>query len=222
MFNPEKMLGGLLRGGMRRGGSGGLGSLVSGGAALGLLGVAMEAVEHYMNKSSGTAAPGLPPMPPPAGAVVSVTAPPPLPGRAIAAPPPPPPGGLATQAPAAATPADDAVLLIRAMIAAANADGAIDAQERAAILDRLRSVRLSQEEHQFIVHELLDPKPMQAIVAAVASPELARQVYLASLVAIAVDTDEELDYLRNLAQHLRLDQETLAAIHQQAGVDVIF
>jgi uncharacterized membrane protein YebE (DUF533 family) len=129
---------------------------------------------------------------------------------------------LATQAPAAATPADDTVLLIRAMIAAANADGAIDAQERAAILDRLRSVRLSQEEHQFIVHELLDPKPMQAIVAAVASPELARQVYLASLLAIAVDTDEELDYLRNLAQHLRLDQETLAAIHQQAGVDVIF
>lgn len=223
MFNPEKMLGGLLRGGMRRGSGGGLGSLVSGGAALGLLGVAMEAVEHYMNKPSGTAAPGMPPpMPPPAGAGVSGTGPPPLPGRPMA-PPPPPPSGLAMQAPvAAATPADDAVLLIRAMIAAANADGAIDAQERAAILDRLKSVRLSQEEHQFIVHELLDPQPMQAIVAAVASPELARQIYLASLLAIAVDTDEELDYLRNLAQHLRLDQETLATIHQQAGVDVIF
>jgi hypothetical protein len=41
MFNPEKMLGGLLRGGMHRS-SGGLGSLVKGGAALGLLGVAME------------------------------------------------------------------------------------------------------------------------------------------------------------------------------------
>lgn len=218
MFNPERLLGGLLRGGMRRGGSGGLSSLVSGGAALGLLGVAMEAVEHYMNKPSSTAAPGMaPPMSPPAGA-----APPPLPGRAMAAPPPLP-GGSATEDPAAGdAPADNAVLLIRAMIAAANADGVIDAQERAAILDRLKRVRLSQEEHQFIVHELLDPKPMQTIVAAVASPELARQVYLASVLAIAVDTDEELDYLRNLAKHLRLDQETLATIHQQAGVEVIF
>ncbi|MFZ1986950.1 MAG: hypothetical protein WAU91_21235, partial [Desulfatitalea sp.] len=85
MFNPERLLGGLLRGGMRRGG--GLGSLVSGGAALGLLGVAMEAVEHYMNKPSGTAAPGMPPpMPPPGGAGVSGTGPPPLPGRPMAPP----------------------------------------------------------------------------------------------------------------------------------------
>lgn len=46
MFKAERLLGGLIRGGMRRSG-GGLGSLVSGGAALGLVGVAMEAVEHY-------------------------------------------------------------------------------------------------------------------------------------------------------------------------------
>ena len=48
MFNPEKLLGGLIRS-STRGSRGGLGGLMSGGAALGVLGVAMEAVEHYMN-----------------------------------------------------------------------------------------------------------------------------------------------------------------------------
>ncbi|MBI5550043.1 MAG: tellurite resistance TerB family protein [Desulfobacterales bacterium] len=216
MFNPEKMLGGLLRGGMRRGG-GGLGSLVKGGAALGLLGVAMEAVEHYMNKPAGAAGPGMPPPIPPVGA----SGPPPLPGRPVA--PPPPPGGVAVQAPTSAqAPTNDAVLMIRAMIAAANADGAIDADERGAILDRLKSVQLSPEEHQFIMHELLDPKPVHTIVAAAASPELARQVYLASILAITVDTDEEIDYLRHLAEQLRLDRDTLATLHQQVGMEVIF
>ncbi|MBI5896981.1 MAG: DUF533 domain-containing protein [Desulfobacterales bacterium] len=216
MFNPEKMLGGLLRGGMRRGG-GGLGSLVKGGAALGLLGVAMEAVEHYMNKPAGAAGPGMPPPIPPVGA----SGPPPLPGRPVA--PPPPPGGVAVQAPTSAqAPTNDAVLMIRAMIAAANADGAIDADERGAILDRLKSVQLSQEEHQFIMHELLDPKPMHTIAAAATTPALARQVYLASILAITVDTDEEIDYLRNLAERLRLDRETLATLHRQVGMEVIF
>jgi uncharacterized membrane protein YebE (DUF533 family) len=222
MFNPEKMLGGLLRGGLRRGG-GGLGSLVSGGAALGLLGVAMEAVEHYMNRPTGAPAPGMPPpLGPAAGGRVAGTAPLPLPGRPTVPPPLPSGGRVAPAAPATAGAADNAVLLIRAMIAAANADGVIDAQERTAILDKLKSVQLSPEEQQFIVHELLEPKPLQTIVAAVASPELARQVYLASLLAISVDSDEEIDYLQRLAQNLKLDPDTIGEIHQQAGVEVIF
>ena len=58
MFNPEKLLGGLLMGGSRR--RSGLGSLLSSGSALGLAGVAMEAVEHFMDKSK-TSASGAPP-----------------------------------------------------------------------------------------------------------------------------------------------------------------
>ena len=47
MLNPEKMLGNLLMGGVRR--KRGLGGLLSSGVALGLVGVAMEAAEHYMS-----------------------------------------------------------------------------------------------------------------------------------------------------------------------------
>ena len=59
MFNPEKRLGGLLMGGSRR--RGGIGSLVSSGVALGLVGVAMEAVEHFMDHSQPPAS-AVPPL----------------------------------------------------------------------------------------------------------------------------------------------------------------
>jgi uncharacterized membrane protein YebE (DUF533 family) len=226
MFNPEKLLGGLLQSGMRRK-RGGLGSLVSSGAALGLVGVAWEAVEHLMNKSQGATAPSVPPpMAPPSGmgsAPGTRPAPPEPPGGGLAPPPPPPLGVKPIPAAQSAKQRpDDAVLLIRAMIAAANADGTIDAKERAAILDKIKSVTLSDEEHQFIVHELLEPQSLQSIVRAVTSPELARQVYLVSVLAIEVDTDEEMDYLQNLAQALQLDPPTIRSLNEQAGVEVIF
>ncbi len=209
MLNPEKLLGGMLRSGMR---GRGLGSLVSGGAALGLVGVAMEAVEHYMNRSQTAVSKGGPP-PPPSGSG-------PMPGTGVhAAPPPPPPRGDAISE---ATPqGTDAVLLIRAMIAAANADGMIDAEERANILGKLKSVDLSEEEHQFIVHELLDPKDMESIAANAMTAQMAQQVYTASLLAINVDTEDERNYLRQLAQRLGLERNTLDGIHQKLGVEVL-
>lgn len=215
MFNPEKLLGGLIRS-STRGSRGGLGSLVSGGAALGVLGVAMEAVEHFMNKPQGAnvppRAPGAPPpMPgsaPPSPPVMSgpSSAPPPMPGRPASVPPPP----------VAAEPVgnSEAVLLIRAMIAAANADGVIDQAERKNILERLQTVDLSPEEHSFIVQELLSPAKLETIVGGVASPELARQIYTVSLMAIEVDTEKERQYMETLAGRLGLDESTVEKIHR--------
>lgn len=212
MFNPERLLGGLLRSGMGR--RRGMGSLMTGGAALGLMGVAMEAVEHFMNRDQGNMPPGRPGATPPLSpGSRSATAPPPPPGGA-ATPPPPPPGAQAVSGQVQ----HDAVLLIRAMIAAANADGVIDAQERAQILDKLKSVSLSEEDRQFLVHELLEPKDIDAIVEGVSSDELARHVYMVSLAAIEVDTDAERSYLRQLAQRLGLQPDQVDDIHIQMGV----
>jgi uncharacterized membrane protein YebE (DUF533 family) len=111
----------------------------------------------------------------------------------------------------------DAVLLIRAMIAAANADGVIDVQERSRILEKLKSVDLSEEEHQFIVHELLEPKSIQEIAEAVNNPDFSQQVYAASIMAITVDTDAEKKYLSDLADRLGLDSRTVDSVHGQLG-----
>ena len=212
MFNPEKLLGGLIRS-STRGSRGGLGSLLSGGVALGALGVAMEAVEHYMNKPSSPATP--PPLPGDSRPAVSSPSgmsdrpatppPPPQSSGATPVPPPPPPQPIESS---------QSVLLIRAMIAAANADGVIDQAERNTILERLQSVELSPEEHAFIAKELLTPVEMEAIVDAVTTPALAEQVYTVSLMAIDVDTEQERHYLAALAERLHLDPATVNTIHR--------
>ena len=50
------------------------------------------------------------------------------------------------------------------------------------------------------------------------SPELAVQVYAASLLAIEVDTAAERAYLRDLAARLGLDASAVAHVHQALGV----
>lgn len=105
-----------------------------------------------------------------------------------------------------------AVLLIRAMIAAANADGVIDETEREAILGRLRTVDLSPEEQAFITQELFAPADLETIVSGVTSSDLAQQVYAVSLMAIDVDTEKERRYMATLADRLGLDQGAVAQI----------
>ncbi len=225
MFNPEKLLGGLLMGGSRR--RSGLGSLISSGAALGLAGVAMEAVEHFMDKSkppaSGSPPSGPPPLqtsvpsqPPPAP---GASTPPPPPGATVAAPPPPPSASFGSESVDAEKTGQEAVLLIRAMIAAANADGVIDEEERNRILKKLETVDLSDQEHSFIVKELLSPAGLEDIVAQVKSPEMAKMVYTVSLLAIEVDTDAERTYMNTLARRLSLNESDLNDIYQTLKIE---
>jgi uncharacterized membrane protein YebE (DUF533 family) len=223
MFNPEKLLGGLLMGGSRR--RGGIASLVSSGAALGLVGVAMEAVEHFMEKSKTPAS-----VPPPSGQSSiqssSPMVPPPSHGR-LASPPPPPGSAALPPRPPEATPATppspeagmQAVLMIRAMIAAASADGVIDEAERNRILKKLEAVDLSVQENSFIVKELLSPVGLDQIAAQVDSMETAKNVYTVSLLAIDIDTDAERTYIKTLAQRLGLNESILDEIHGELGIE---
>jgi len=191
MINPEKLLGGLLLG---RGGLAG-----RSGLGLGLLGVALEAAEHYMHRQ-GSSRPSIPSATPP---------PPPAPSSAVAVPPPPPGGATKTDGGLSpATAAEDAVLLIRAMIAAANADGNIDSDERSRILRRLKSLDLSTEEQAFITQELLTPGDIESVASQVKTPQMAEQVFAASLAAITVDTQTERKYLQRLARRLGIDDAT--------------
>ena len=223
MFKPEKLLGSLLGGSSRRGGA----SVLTSQLGMGILGVAIAAADHYMKKSSAQA-------PPAAGASFGSVPPaapgaasPPPPGRGPTAAPPPPPGaGPAAASPSAlpggvtaGTPGqNDAVLLIRAMIAAANADGAIDQEERQRILDKFRDADLSPEEHSFLVHELFSPATLDGIISQVGSEAMARQVYGVSLLAITLDTDAERAYLQTLGQRLGLPQAERDSMHQALGI----
>jgi uncharacterized membrane protein YebE (DUF533 family) len=225
MFNPEKLLGGLLMGGSRR--PSGLGSLVSSGATMGLAGVAMEAVEHFMGKPKTPASEASPSGPPPIQ-TSSPPEPPPAPGVAtpppsvetVGAPPPPPSStSIGSESVDAGKAGQEAVLLIRAMIAAANADGVIDEEERNRILKKLETADLSDQEHSFIIKELLSPTGLEDIVAQVKSPEMAKKVYSVSLLAIEVDTDAERTYMNTLARQMNLNESDLNDIYRTLGID---
>jgi len=218
MFNPEKLLGGLIRSSIRGSRAG---SLLKGGAALGLLGVALEAAEHFLgNQHQPNLLDRRAGGPPPVPTRPTDVSPPPPPGVPTGPPPPPSarPQGIPPDPPNPDTETKKTVLLIRAMIAAANADGVIDSHERDRILQRLRAIDLSPEEQTFIVNELRTPATLEDITRQVDHRQLALQVYAVSLLAITVDTDAEHDYLRRLAQKLSLDKQTIQAIAQKIGV----
>ncbi len=98
--------------------------------------------------------------------------------------------------------------LVRAMIAAAKADGQIDSGERDRIFKRLETMPLSAEEKAFVFDELSSPLDIEAVVARADTPEHAAEIYAASLVAMVPDTPEERTYLASLAARLKLDPGT--------------
>jgi len=120
--------------------------------------------------------------------------------------PPPIPSNPAPEAPAN----EEALLLIRAMIAAANADHAVDDVERHAILEKVTASGLGAEELSFVEDELSNPLDLRTLVAQVKSLEMAEQVYAASVLALEVDSDAERNYLQRLASALNLDTATVA------------
>jgi uncharacterized membrane protein YebE (DUF533 family) len=102
------------------------------------------------------------------------------------------------------------------MIAAANADGLIDAEERAGILERAMEAGLDAATQQFLMGELRAPASMDEIVAAT-RPELRLETYAASLIAISIDSDAERAYLDRLAAGLGLSPDDRARVAQQIG-----
>jgi uncharacterized membrane protein YebE (DUF533 family) len=97
-----------------------------------------------------------------------------------------------------------ALLLIRSMVAAAYADGHVSPDERHTILGRLDQAGAGPEERRLLEHELANPCSMDAIVREVRDPDTAAEVYMASNLAITVDTDAERAYLAYLATRLNL------------------
>jgi len=107
--------------------------------------------------------------------------------------------------------------LVRAMIAAAKADGRIDAEEKERIFQRLEDMNLSAEEKAFVFDELASPLDLDAVVAGADTPEHAAEIYAASLVAVTADTAAERAYLVTLSHKLRLDPALVREIHMTAG-----
>jgi len=126
----------------------------------------------------------------------------PAPGQPELLPPPTDTGFHPAQAPQGE--AEFALTLVRAMIAAAKADGHIDDAERGKIADRLSLAGIGGEAEQFLLAEIDAPLDFDALAAAAKTDEQRLEIYTASRLAIDPNTRAERGYLDMLAGRLNL------------------
>lgn len=157
------------------------GSALSYGGAAVLGGLAYRAWQEYQRQNSAAAAGGTPVKSLPAPSETALGA------GAIAAD-----GG------------DLRIAVLRAMIAAAKADGHVDGPEQERIFARVEEQGLRAEEKAFIFDELRRPLDIDAIAALASDEAQASQIWLASRLAIDPDDVREKAYLDALSAKLKL------------------
>lgn len=110
-----------------------------------------------------------------------------------------------------------ALVLIRAMVGAAKADGHVDATEQQRLFQEVGRMGLDADAKAYVFDLLSQPVDMNSITSAVASPEQGAEVYLASRLAIDPDVPAEKAYLDALAARLKLPAELRSHLDAQAG-----
>jgi uncharacterized membrane protein YebE (DUF533 family) len=110
-------------------------------------------------------------------------------------------------------------LVLRAMVNAAKADGTIDRGEIERLMGKARESGVDAEAQQFLQNAMGRPMETDDLIAAArGKPELAAQLYAASLLAIEVDTPAEKEYLESLARGLGLEPAVIGSLRQAVGL----
>jgi len=112
-----------------------------------------------------------------------------------------------------------AEVMIKAMLAAARADGQIDAAEQEKIMGHIGE--LNEEDANFIRGEMANPTSLEQLLPQIPAG-MEQQVYMMSVLSIDLDTQEEAQYLDKLAKGMNIDQATSNAIHAKLGVPPLY
>tara|TARA_R110000787_G_scaffold286413_1_gene404705 strand:+ start:2835 stop:3542 length:708 start_codon:yes stop_codon:yes gene_type:complete len=108
--------------------------------------------------------------------------------------------------------------LVTAMIAAAKADGHIDAQEQTVIFEHVEKLSLDAQSKGFVFDALRQPLDLAMVTANVQGVEQASEVYLVSRLVADGDHPGERSYLDALAHQLSLPKDLVAHLdHQVTG-----
>ena len=115
--------------------------------------------------------------------------------------------------------ADQATLIIRAMINAAKSDGSIDEDEQEKVIAKLGDI--TQAEVDFVRSEFRAPLDVNAFVRSIPRG-MEQQIYAISLMAIDLDSNQEAQYLDQLAKGLNIQPQLANQIHEQLGAPTIY
>jgi uncharacterized membrane protein YebE (DUF533 family) len=110
--------------------------------------------------------------------------------------------------------------MLKALIAAAKSDGHLDEAERGRVeseLQRMQSLQSDPALHGWVTAEMQRPLDPAEVAAAATSPEMAAEIYLASLVMVDTQTTMERLYLDALAHALKLPPDLRATLDARAA-----
>ena len=116
-----------------------------------------------------------------------------------------------------ATPAnpDLPLAIIRAMIAAAKADGHMDAAESQKIMGQLETASIGAQEKALLMQEMANTQDVDNIATAAKTPGESAQIYLAALLVCDSQCAREQDFLASLAKALKLEPAFTASLQNE-------
>lgn len=106
--------------------------------------------------------------------------------------------------------------VLQALVAAAKADGHVDDRERRLIQDELAKLSDDPETRRWLDQEVARPLDPADVARAATSPELAAEMYLASLIAVDGQGFMERAYLDEFARQLRLPEDLKSRLEEQS------
>jgi uncharacterized membrane protein YebE (DUF533 family) len=107
--------------------------------------------------------------------------------------------------------------MLKAMIAAAKSDGHMDERERGLVQAELHRIAADEATLRWVDEELRRPVDAADVAAAATTPELAAEVYLATLLVVDESTTKERAYLDELACQLGLAPALKADLERRAA-----
>ncbi|WP_217474847.1 tellurite resistance TerB family protein [Stutzerimonas stutzeri] len=105
--------------------------------------------------------------------------------------------------------------ILKALVAAAKADGHVDDQERKMIEAELAQLTDDPDVRRWLEAELNKPLDPVDVAAAATTPEMASEMYLASVLMVDEEQFMERAYLDELARQLKLDAQLKAELENQ-------
>ncbi|NWL75829.1 DUF533 domain-containing protein [Pseudomonas taiwanensis] len=111
---------------------------------------------------------------------------------------------------------DHSLAILRALIAAAKADGRIDEQEKQTIYAEISRHTDDPQLQAWLDQEVQRPLDAAEVAQAASDPGMAAEMYLASVMLVDDQQSAERAYLDELAYQLRLDPNLQAQLEQQA------
>ncbi|AEV61112.1 tellurite resistance TerB family protein [Pseudomonas ogarae] len=105
--------------------------------------------------------------------------------------------------------------ILKALVAAAKADGHVDERERQLIEGEFTKLDNDQELHHWLHAELNKPLDPSDVARAASTPEIAAEMYIASVMLVDEENFMEKSYLDELARQLKLEPGLKVELEKQ-------